>query len=285
MKVTSNALKLNNKKHASHPTRSTALVELPWHSVARTVISTSRMTLLIGEPGCGKTEAGQHFLTQFNGHEPVVLNGTPETERQDFLGTFLLVGGESQFSDFSLTRALRECRSLLINELGQVPVETLVTLLPLRDGRSTYSHPITSEDIPVPDDFRIVATANPQSLEMSCRRATESAKAILEGFSIIEVPVPTTEQLQAIVHSHLPDADSDLISSGLAHWEMYRGIKQERSVSGLSVRSILEYVRLRTGGLKDSSATRIAFVNKFIYDSDLHSSAALRWSMNTSGDQ
>ena len=176
------------------------LMELPWHRTADQMLNLHRLVMLVGNPGVGKTTFAQDAARTATGRPAASLQGTPETELSHVFGFFSLKREETAFCDGPLPRALKSGCWLIVEEFNLIPLEVRAALLALR-GQDEITNPFTGEVLPIPHDFRLVATSNPETL--TCRRNSAIAGALLDDFLILDVPDLSPEMIEELLrHEH-----------------------------------------------------------------------------------
>lgn len=255
-------------------------IRLPWFGVVTTMLDVSRFVLLVGPPGCGKSTFAQHIARQRTGRPPIVIPGSPQREEIDVWGSRAIVDGETVFEDGPLPTALKQPGTwLVVEEFATIPLETRSTFLELR-AASEITNPFTREVLPVPagDGFKVLATSNPES--MNCQRHAALARALFDGILIYEVPpLPESEVRTLLLHHH-PAAAAEDVEWAITAWRTYRFLSEaqekDHADEFVTYRAASQLLSLVTAGLDREQAVRIALVNKFITDSDLHSAAKLK---------
>jgi MoxR-like ATPase len=270
---------MNRTKTPTDRSPANPLVALPWHATARALLDAHRLVMLVGEPGSGKTTFALDAARARTGKEPEIFQGTPETEQAHLFGTHTLEGGATCFVDGPLPAALKDGRLLLVEEFSLVPLETRAALLALR-GASSIRNPLNGERIAIPDDFRLLATSNPEN--MRCYRNGQIAQALYDDFLILEVPPPQEAELRALITARFDGVDSELVEDAFTLWRRYRDFSDKRDNKNgvrLGVRSLTHFVELRRRGLDRDAATAVAFVHPYVIDAEAHDAAKLHASM------
>jgi len=241
-------------------------VPFKWHDHARVIAAHHRLLMLVGEPGVGKTVFAKHLAQEKAGRPAVMLRGTPKTDLVHIWGG-RVIGSEvrTEFADGPLPRSLKQGRWLVVEEMNLIPMETRGYLLDLR-GEEAIENPITGEVLPISRNWRLIATANPESI--ACYRHGSIAQALLDDFMIIDIDDLDEKTLNEMLKADWPHASSRLLRETIQAWAEFRQIggDQNDDVLGdksprLNFRSASHYLRLRLAGLPAAAATRYALVN------------------------
>ena len=151
-----------------------------------------RMSILIkGPTGCGKTrfvEAMAHDL----GRPLITVACHDDLTTADLVGRFLLRGGETEWVDGPLTRAVREGAICYLDEVVEARQDTTVVLHPLADHRRQLQIERLGITLNAPREFCLVVSYNPgyQSILKDLKDSTRQRMTAIEfGF-----PPPEVEQ-------------------------------------------------------------------------------------------
>jgi nitric oxide reductase NorQ protein len=187
--------------------------------------------LLKGPTGCGKTrfvEAMAHEL----GRPLITVACHDDLTTADLVGRFLLKGGDTEWVDGPLTRAVREGAICYLDEVVEARKDTTVVLHPLADYRRQLPLERLGVTLDAAPGFCLVVSYNPgyQSVLKDLKDSTRQRMVAIEfGF-----PSPETEE-QIVSH----EAGIDTVTAG----KLVR--------LGQAIR------RLETGGLREVASTRV----------------------------
>jgi len=126
--------------------------------------------LLYGPPGTGKTaliEAAYSAQDEFGAWSPVyVVQGSGDTEFADFIGSYVqLPGGEFEWVDGPLIRAMEEGRPLYVDEIALIDPKALAGLYGTMDGRGEIRITANPERgvVKAKKGFYVVGACNPHA--------------------------------------------------------------------------------------------------------------------------
>src|SRR6476659_2969904 len=187
--------------------------------------------VLKGPTGCGKTrfvEAMAHDL----GRHLITVACHDDLTTADLVGRFLLRGGDTEWVDGPLTRAVREGAICYLDEVVEARQDTTVVLHPLADYRRQLPIERLGVTLDAAPGFGLVVSYNPgyQSVLKDLKDSTRQRMVAIEfGF-----PAPDVEE--GIV-SHEAGVD--------------------RTTAAELVRFGQAISRLETGGLREVASTRV----------------------------
>ncbi len=254
------------------------LVPLSWHDHTRAALRTSRILVLVGSPGVGKTAFVQHESLATTGRPAEELQGGPKVDDVAFFGRYVLERDTTPFRDGPLARALKAGTFFVLNDAGQVPFAQLSALLPLRHGNRMVN-PLSLEEIAVPESFRVILTTNHEN--SSCRNNATAMQSLLDGALVVEVPEPTDEQMRAILAAHCPKASEAQLDGVLAMRGRFQSLLEngDDKQPKVSARALMQLLDLIRGGMEERQAVELAIVGKFLLDRDRHEAARLTASL------
>ena len=223
-----------------------------------------RLSILIkGPTGCGKTrfvEAMAHDL----GRPLITVACHDDLTTADLVGRFLLRGGETEWVDGPLTRAVREGAICYLDEVVEARKDTTVVLHPLADHRRQLQIERLGITLNAPREFCLVVSYNPgyQSILKDLKDSTRQRMAAIEfGF-----PEPDIEQKIVAHEAGLAlDKAAELVRLGQAIRRL--------DVAGLrevaSTRVLIAAGRLVADGLDMREAARAAIAGPLTDDANV----------------
>lgn len=187
--------------------------------------------VLKGPTGCGKTrfvEAMAHDL----GRPLITVACHDDLTTADLVGRFLLRGGETEWVDGPLTRAVREGALCYLDEVVEARQDTTVVLHPLADHRRQLPIERLGVTLDAAPGFGLVVSYNPgyQSVLKDLKDSTRQRMVAIEfGF-------PATEVEEKILACEA-------------------GVDHERAAELVRLGQAIR--RVETGGLREVASTRV----------------------------
>jgi nitric oxide reductase NorQ protein len=208
--------------------------------------------LLKGPTGCGKTrfvEAMAHDLSR-----PLVTVAChDDLTTADLVGRFLLRGGETEWVDGPLTRAVREGAICYLDEVVEARQDTTVVLHPLADHRRQLPIERLGVTLEAAPGFCLVVSYNPgyQSVLKDLKDSTRQRMVAIElGFPPPEVEEPVVAHEAGIGHEQA----AELVRFGQA----IRRVETTGLREVASTRVLIAAGKLIARGLSPREAARAA---------------------------
>jgi hypothetical protein len=198
--------------------------------------------LLIGPPGTGKSTiaaTGYKFRVTCN----------EDMGREDLVGTFLQIDGNTVWTDGAAVRAMKLGTRLVLDEIDKASQEAMSLLYALLDDKPQVMLP-TGEFVEAADGYEVIATTNGNPADLP--------EAILDRLEAIIVADKPNQE----AYEHLSvDGNAEIQSIVALMQNHYR----DTSKSGFawkakpSLRRIAAYVRFRKAGIKDTLVAEVVF--------------------------
>jgi len=152
----------------------------------------------------------------------------------DLVGRYLIVGGETQWSDGPLTRAVRNGAICYLDEIVEARKDTTVVIHPLADDRRVLPIEKTGELLQADDRFCLAISYNPgyQSVLKDLKQSTR------QRFVSIEFDYPTAS-LETEIVSKESGLDADMAAKLVKYAGMTRNLKGSGLEEGASTRLLV----------------------------------------------
>ncbi len=225
---------------------------------------TNRLPLLLkGPTGCGKTRFIEHMAAK-TGRKLYTVACHDDLSAADLIGRYLLKGGETEWVDGPLTRAVREGAICYLDEVVEARKDVTVVLHPLTDNRRTLMIDRTGEELQAPDGFMLVASYNP-GYQNVLKRLKPSTRQRFLSISF-DFPNPDIETAVVVQESGL-DANraAGLVRLGGAIRKL-SGMDLEE---GVSTRLLIYAATLIAGGMGFDQAIEAAIIEPLSDDADI----------------
>ena len=217
--------------------------------------------LLKGPTGCGKTrfvEAMAHDL----GRPLITVACHDDLTTADLVGRFLLRGGETDWVDGPLTRAVRDGAICYLDEVVEARQDTTVVLHPLGDHRRQLPIERLGVTLDAAPGFGLVVSYNPgyQSVLKDLKDSTRQRMVAIEfGFP----PADVEEKVVACESGIGYEQAADLVRFGQA----IRRVETAGLREVASTRVLIAAARLIADGLQPRAAARAAIAGPLSDDS------------------
>lgn len=219
--------------------------------------------LLKGPTGCGKTRFVAHMAAKL-GRPLYTVSCHDDLSASDLIGRYLLKGGETEWVDGPLTRAVRDGAICYLDEVVEARKDVTVVLHPLTDDRRILPIERTGETLAAGPNFMLVASYNPgyQNIMKSLKPSTR------QRFLAIEFDFPIAEREVEIV-----SAESGLLKEKTATLVRLAGklraLKGQDLEEGVSTRLLVYCASLINGGMPIERAIRAAMIEPLTDDADV----------------
>jgi nitric oxide reductase NorQ protein len=224
----------------------------------------NRLPLLLkGPTGCGKTRFVAHMAARL-GRPLYTVACHDDLSAADLIGRHLLKGGETEWVDGPLTRAVREGAICYLDEVVEARRDVTVVLHPLTDDRRILPIERTGETLEAPAGFMLVVSYNPgyQNILKTLKPSTR------QRFLAVEFGFPPEAREVEIVSAEsglAPDRVKPLVRLAAK----LRALKGQDIEEGVSTRLLVYCATLIAGGMGVDRAVRAALIEPLTDDEDV----------------
>jgi nitric oxide reductase NorQ protein len=219
--------------------------------------------LLKGPTGCGKTRFVEHMAARLN--RPLYTVAChDDLSAADLIGRYLLRGGETEWIDGPLTRAVREGAICYLDEVVEARKDVTVVLHPLTDNRRRLMIDRTGEELTAPASFMLVASYNP-GYQNVLKRLKPSTRQRFVSVTF-DFADPVTEVAVVTRESGLDAARVAPLVRLAGHIRALSGMDLEE---GVSTRLLIYAATLIAGGMTIDKALQAAVIEPLTDEPDV----------------
>jgi len=208
--------------------------------------------LLKGPTGCGKTRFIEAMA--FDLERPLITVAChDDLTTADLVGRFLIQGGDTQWVDGPLTRAVREGAICYLDEIVEARQDTTVVLHPLADHRRQMPIDRLGQTLEAAPEFCLVVSYNPgyQSVLKDLKDSTRQRMVAIE----LDFPPPDIEEK---IVAHEAEVDHQIAALLVQLGQAIRRLQTAGLREVASTRVLVAAGQLVTEGLRLREATRAA---------------------------
>jgi len=219
--------------------------------------------LLKGPTGCGKTRFMEHMAWRLK--KPLItVSCHDDLTASDLVGRFLISGGETQWIDGPLARAVRHGAICYLDEIVEARKDTTVVIHPLADDRRVLPMEKVGELLEASDDFCLAISYNPgyQSVLKDLKQSTR------QRFVALEFDYPSAELETKIIENET-GADHELASRLVKFAHMTRNLKGSGLEEGASTRLLIHAAKLITSGITPVTACHTGIAQALTDDAEM----------------
>lgn len=219
--------------------------------------------LLKGPTGCGKTRFVAYMAARL-GLPMWTVSCHDDLTAADLTGRYLLKGGDTEWFDGPLTRAVRAGGICYLDEVVEARKDVTVVLHPLTDDRRVLPLERTGEQLVAPETFMLVVSYNPgyQNILKALKPSTR------QRFIALEFDFPKPEAEVEIVA-----AESGLVAERVKPLVLLanrlRALKGQDLEEGVSTRLLVYCASLIAAGMRHEEAIRAAMIEPLSDDADV----------------
>lgn len=219
--------------------------------------------LLKGPTGCGKTRFVEHMAARL-GRPLYTVACHDDLSAADLIGRYLLRGGETEWVDGPLTRAVREGAICYLDEVVEARKDVTVVLHPLTDTRRTLMIDRTGEELVAPPGFMLVASYNPGYQNVLKRMKPSTRQRFLSvSFDFPEAKIETAVVAE---ESGLDENRALQLVRLAGHIRKLSGMDLEE---GVSTRLLIYAATLIAQGMPIGQALETAVIEPLTDDEDV----------------
>jgi len=210
--------------------------------------------MLKGPTGCGKTRFVEHMAWRL-GRPLVTVACHDDLSASDLLGRYVVRGGETEWRDGPLTRAVRQGAICYLDEVVEARQDTIVVIHPLADDRRLLALDKTGELLEAAPGFQLVISYNPgyQHVLKDLKPSTR------QRFVAIEFDFPPAEREAEIV-AHESGVNQTTAELLVRLARRVRNLRDRGLAEVPSTRLLVATARLVSSGIPMREACRTAFV-------------------------
>lgn len=231
--------------------------------VFRAAWNRKHAVMLKGPTGCGKTRFVEAMAAELK-RPLITVSCHEDLTSADLLGRYLLKGGDTEWMDGPLTRAVREGAICYLDEVVEARADTMVSIHALTDHRRELFVDRLGENFSAPPEFMLVVSYNPgyQSILKDLKPSTRQRMVSIElGFP------PADVELEVILKETGIDEDVAVDLVRLANAIRQLDIPGLPEVS--STRSLIAAADLMKAGLSKREAVKAGMIGPLCDDNSI----------------
>lgn len=209
-----------------------------WDLVLGAVLPVTNRILLVGPPSSGKSTTA--MILAGTKHR---ITMTETTSREDLIGMFHLIAGETKWIDGPVTTAMRNGEAILFDEVDRYSPECASLFYSLIDDKPHVSLP-SGELLEAKDGYKVIMTTN-ETLDTLPPAVQDR----------IEVIINANEPHEAVI-ADLPKYAQEVVL------RFYRTQPVRELRLGPTVRRMKAFARLTSIGIPNQIAANLVFGNK-----------------------
>ena len=219
--------------------------------------------MLKGPTGCGKTRFMQYMAWKLK-RPLITVSCHDDLTSSDLVGRYLVKGGETEWVDGPLTKAVKVGAICYLDEIVEARKDTTVVIHPLTDDRRILPIEKRGEIIKAPDEFMLAISYNPgyQSVLKDLKHSTR------QRFISIDFTYPPKELEKKIVMQE-SGVDEETAEALVTLGEKIRNLKDKGLEEGAGTRLLIYAGMLIKSGIEPVKAAEIAMANPVTDDADM----------------
>lgn len=219
--------------------------------------------LLKGPTGCGKSRFMEYMAWRLQ-RPLITVSCHDDLTSSDLVGRYLIVGGETRWTDGPLTRALRCGGICYLDEVVEARKDTTVVIHPLADDRRVLPIEKTGELVQAGADFCLAISYNPgyQSVLKDLKQSTR------QRFVAVQFDYPDARFEQQIIVKE-SGIDESLAKQLVKFAGMTRNLKGNGLEEGASTRLLVHAAKLIVTNIDPVAACQAAITQALTDDPEM----------------
>jgi len=219
--------------------------------------------LLKGPTGCGKTRFMEHMAWRLK-KSLITVSCHDDLTASDLVGRFLISGGETQWIDGPLARAVRHGAICYLDEVVEARKDTTVVIHPLADDRRVLPMEKVGELLEATEDFCLAMSYNPgyQSVLKDLKQSTR------QRFVALEFDYPSADLETRIIKTEA-GIDQALAERLVKFAHMTRNLKGSGLEEGASTRLLVHAGKLISSGISPVDACHSCIAQALTDDAEM----------------
>lgn len=216
----------------------------------------------------GPTGTGKSRFVEFMAHKLdtkfLTIACHEETSATDLVGRYIIKGGETQWQDGPLTKAVREGGIIYLDEIAEARPDVIVAIHPLTDHRRELYIDKLGETIKAHEDFMLVASFNP-GYQKGFKELKPSTK---QRFVALSFKYPTEEtEIDILINE--TGIDTAIAKKLVKIGNKIRNLTEMGLTETASTRLLVDAAKLIHTGLPKRLAVEVAVIEPLSDDLEI----------------
>ena len=219
--------------------------------------------LLKGPTGTGKSRFIEFMAHKLDSNFFTVACHE-ETSATDLIGRYIIKGGETQWLDGPLTRAVKEGGIIYLDEIAEARPDVIVAIHPLTDHRRELYIDKLGETIKAHENFMLVASFNP-GYQKGFKELKPSTK---QRFVALSFKYPEKEtEIEILINE--TGVDKDIAKKLVNVGEKIRNLTEMGLTETASTRLLVDAAKLIHSGLPKRLSVEVAIIEPLTDDLEI----------------
>jgi len=219
--------------------------------------------LLKGPTGTGKSRFIEYMAHKLDTNFFTVACHE-ETSATDLIGRYIIKGGETQWLDGPLTRAVKEGGIIYLDEIAEARPDVIVAIHPLTDHRRELYIDKLGETIKAHENFMLVASFNP-GYQKGFKELKPSTK---QRFVALSFKYPEKEtEIEILINE--TGVDKEIAKKLVNVGEKIRNLTEMGLTETASTRLLVDAAKLIHSGLPKRLSVEVAIIEPLTDDLEI----------------